>query len=385
MIEQEVYRRMEGLIQGMLKASGSVSEALLQVLIQENNRHKEDKLYDEGIGETSLKNMLRGLQRNNDELMTLSVNDEDAKEFKEILGKTDIKNYVMIDLATDDRKIVLFAQSDIEEVKKALNVFSAERGLISEIDPESFFVAAKEQNISALEGIDEVDLELIRYNARKNPFVYTVVDSKDGITVLYKQEDLANMQKTLNNVAFSLSGEQGPLVREQIEIRLKGRKEVNIAVEEAEREVIIIDKQNPKNYVHVTADDFTYYKNNKEITRIPRTEPGAIEAVYQKIEGLTEPVVISKNEFELNYAERKALLESKTAVYPTGYSAMNEDIENLNTKEHDSAARAYAEKFGLFDVENDSNSLEAILTQVVERQSESNRNKEDKSIDDIQL
>ena len=56
-----------------------------------------------------------------------------------------------------------------------------------------------------------------------------------------------------------------PLVRQQIEYKIKGRKEVNIALSDAEREFSIIDRKNPNNYLVATADDIVYYKNNKGV------------------------------------------------------------------------------------------------------------------------
>ena len=382
MIEEAVYNKMQNLMKGMLEASGNVGEAFLQVLIAIHNKNKEKNEY-KGISDVPLKELLKAV-RKGDNLMTLSVYDEDAKEFKDILEKTGISKFTMCDLTTDDRKILLFAQSDLEQVKKALSIFYAERGIMSEMEPDAFFTGSKDHNLSMVTGLDDVELEIIRYHSRTEPFPYTVVDTAEGISLLFREEDRKKIDSMLNKVSFALSGEQGPIVRQQVEIKLKGRQEVNIALEEAERESYIIDKKNPQNYIAVTAEDFTYYKNNKNIESIPRTEKGAPEAVYTRIESLTEPVVISKNEFALSGPEKRKLLESKTAVYPTGFSAMDEDIEKLNLKSHNQETKAYAEKFGIYSIDNEDNSLDTILSRIQQIQSESNRDQKDKSLDDIQ-
>lgn len=90
-----------------------------------------------------------------------------------------------------------------------------------------------------------------------------------------------------------------------------------------------------------------------------------MEATYQKLEGLTEPVILTKNEFELNPDERQKVLESKTNVYPTGYSALDPSIEVLNQEEHIKEVKAYAGKFAIAHIENDKdNSLDNILANI---------------------
>ena len=45
-----------------------------------------------------------------------------------------------------------------------------------------------------------------------------------------------------------LTGEHGPLVRQQLEYRIKGRQQVNIAIEDAEKEYYIV---NSKDFCHI--------------------------------------------------------------------------------------------------------------------------------------
>lgn len=363
MIEENVYRKMESLLNGMFKAGADVSAGLLEFLKEWNKTQKEDKLLKNGVGETSLRNLLKGLKEG-DQLKAMVIPDEEYDEFIKVLKNTKIKNFSSLDLSSDNCRTILFAESDTKEIVNALEAFSAQRNLQTEVDPEVFYLAAKESKITAIENIDEVELELLRYNARKNPFPYTVVDINGKPSILARSEDFEKVDTSLNRIASSLAGEQGSLIRKQIEYKIKGRQEVNIAIEDAEKESIIIDKKNPNNYIMITADDFVYYKSNKELTAISRKEPGAVDAVYQKLEGLTEPVVISKNEFELSYAERKAILDKKTAVYPVGYSAVDEDIEKMNQEATVDAINNYRSKFVITEVDNDERSLDSILEKV---------------------
>ena len=355
MVEEAVFNKLKDML--MRPFGVSVEELqtfLLKVL------EKMDKKFDD----TPITNLLNGAKKG-DYLKTIVVPDEEHDEFIEILKKTNIKNYVAADLTNDDAKMIIFAESDTQEVKKAIDVLKAERGLVSEIDIDSFLLAAKDTDIATAYNIDEAELECIRYHSREINFPYALTETENGPAIIFKEEDKEKVSEVLDKTAFNLSGEQGPLVRQQIEYKIKGRKEVNIALSDAEREFSIIDRKNPNNYLVATADDFVYYKNNKELNRISRKEPGAMEATYQKLEGLTEPVILTKNEFELNPDERQKVLESKTNVYPTGYSALDPSIEVLNQEEHIKEVKAYAGKFAIAHIENDKdNSLDNILANI---------------------
>lgn len=367
MVEEAVYNRL----MEMLKRPFGVSMEELQRTLLKVLDKMNDKFEDTPI------NNLLNRAKHGDPIKNMVIPDEEYDAFMEILKKTKIKNVVGCDFAYDDSKMIMFSDSDSKEVLKAINILKAQRGLISEMDVESFALATEDESLSAAFNIDEAELECIRYHSREIAFPYAVIETQDGPSIVFKENDTERVNEVLEKTAFNLSGEQGALVREQIEYKIKGRQEVNIALADAEREFTIVDRKHPENYFTATADDFIYYKNNKELSRVPRTESGAVEAAYQKLEGLTEPVLLKKNEFELNPDERQKVLDSKTNIYPTGYSAMDPVIEALNQEEHKTAAKSYAGKFEIASVNSGKdNSLDSILDSIEKKQVASHGGKE---------
>ena len=382
MIEENVYNKINKIISSMLEATGNVSEAFLQVLIAIRNNQKENSLFKK-MPDGALKEIYKKVKQG-DNLMVINVPDEDSAAFDKILKKNGVL-YDMSDLSTSDTKIVLFTESQEEKIKESIKMLYAEKGLLSEMDLNSFLSFSKNDKLSFLTNIDDVEIEILRHYTRSNPIAYTIThDDNNNAIIVFRTEDIENVKNALDKISQDLTSEQGPLIREQIEFRLKGKQEVNIALEEAERESYIVDKQNPKNYIAITADDYTYYKNNKNIESIPRTDKNIPEAVYTRIEALTEPVVLTKDEFFLSDREKLEVLKQKTAVYPTGYSAMTEDLEAQKTGMHLREARAYAEKYGIFAIDEKDNSLDTIFAKIEQAQSISNRNQEDRTKDDIQ-
>ena len=366
MVEQEVGRKVEELLRELLLTVVRETEKINELIKSDNKNAELRKLIEELGGNGFLDMMKRA--REGDPIKQIYVADEDFKEFSTLLKQTKIKDFEAMDMVGDNAKIFCFSESDTQEVQKALEALQAKRGLITEMDPEAFFLTTENEDICALTNFDDVELELIRHNARKTPFPYAIADVNGEPTLLLKTENLDGLNKALYNTSYALSGEQGALVRKQIEYRLKGRQEVNIAMEDAEREFIIVDKNNPNNYIQATSEDFIYYKNNKELERIPRSEQGASEVAYQRLEGLTQPVLLTYDEFKLPVSERNKLLEEKTAIYPTGYSAVNDEIESMNNLEHSAAAKEYNKKFNKDYIKNKDNSLDSILASIKENQ-----------------
>ncbi len=368
MVNEQVNQRMLSLLEGMASLTARQAEELLKLFLEKRDKEKEIKAFEKGKGEVPLRNMLDNIKQG-DSLNTVVIPDEDYNRMKELLQVSGIKNFAFADLVKDDAKMLLFNTSETDCVRKTIEAYKAERGLINEFNIDSFLMLAQDHSVSAIDNISPVELELLRYNTRKEPLPYAIVSEGETFTIAYYNKDTDNLKKILNNVSAALTGPNSDMIREQVEYRIKGKKEIGIAFEEAKKEAFIVDKMNPSNYLQLTAEDITYYKNNKEITRIPRTEPGATEAAYQKLEGLTEPVVLTKNEFELSPAEKKAVLNSKTSFYPTE-SKIEEDIEKLNLDQvqENAASKSYAEKFNVYAIDNQPESLDDIISQIKQTQ-----------------
>lgn len=342
-IQEDVVRNLRNLSKELsTMLLGKTDELTSKLLLLIYNNIQKDKTLNSS-GEKAIGEMLAAVQKG-EKLKNIVVPDEDVESLKPFLNKCGAL-YAIVDMKKDDAKMVIFLEKHSEKIQDALTLLSADRGLVNEVAPELFLKNTTDKEIG-IASLDKTELELFRHHAKASGLVFgaTVIDDK--VKLLYTLEDKDKFYNILAKVSWDLTGEKGPLIRQQIEYRLKGRKEVNIAIEQAEKEYYIVSGNSPKNYVKITSQDYSYYKNNKEVTTISRTEPDCREAVFTKVQSLSEPVVLTKEEFEMDDKERQALIDSKTNVYPLGYSAFDE-IEK-KYKENDKTIDIAAISFSQF-------------------------------------
>lgn len=341
-IQEDVVRNLRNLSKELsTMLLGKTDELTSKLLLLIYNNIQKDKTLNSS-GEKAIGEMLAAVQKG-EKLKNIVVPDEDVESLKPFLNKCGAL-YAIVDMKKDDAKMVIFLEKHSEKIQDALTLLSADRGLVNEVAPELFLKNTTDKEIG-IASLDKTELELFRHHAKASGLVFgaTVIDDK--VKLLYTLEDKDKFYNILAKVSWDLTGEKGPLIRQQIEYRLKGRKEVNIAIEQAEKEYYIVSGNSPKNYVKITSQDYSYYKNNKEVTTISRTEPDCREAVFTKVQSLSEPVVLTKEEFEMDDKERQALIDSKTNVYPLGYSAFDEIEKKYkeNDKTIDIAAISFSE------------------------------------------
>lgn len=110
------------------------------------------------------------------------------------------------------------------------------------------------------------------------------------LSVVCLAEDSHKLAGLMGYVAAAATSEHGARILEQVQFRIKGRQERNIAIDEAEKNQVIMDAENPRNMIKVTAKDYEFYKNNKIVEAIPRSGP--LNRVYDLVEGMSEAVIL---------------------------------------------------------------------------------------------
>lgn len=350
-VNKQVYEQTKNVTLQVAKITSAtiseISKVLLMILIEQAEKNKANKLLNQD-GEVALKELYDIVSKGKGALMNIKIPDEDIEKMKECMKKNEVL-FAVTDLKSDNAKMVLYLDRDSEHMKDAITMYQAQKGLINEISPDLFIKNYKNTNIGVIENVSAIDLELFRHYSKENNFLYAALPSDDGYKILYDNEFKAKIAETLENVSIDLTGAMGPLVKEQVEIRIKGRKAVNIAVEDAEKEYFIVNGKSPKNYVHLTADGFSYYKNNQAIVTMNRSNPEFMKSAYAAIEGLKEPIVLTKDEFNLPDKERWELLNAVNSIYPTDYSIDIDKIKgaSVGTPElnHLAEAKEYKNKF----------------------------------------
>lgn len=285
-------------------------------------------------GETKIEKLLTGVE-NGHSLKNINVPDEDLENFKPFMKQTGVL-WATIDLGNDDSKMVCFLDNDVEKMEMAMKLFQANRGLITELQPYEFMVGKEGKDIS-ITNLTAVELELFRHYAKADGAVFAVIPDGENYQVMYESKDKAKIANVLAKSNWDLTGEYGPLIREQVEIRLAGRQAINIAMADAEKEYYIVSGRNPKNYIHVTPKDFTYYKSGKQVAFSERANDEDMTSLKARVAGLSQPVVLTKEEYEMGNVDE--IVNSQTALFPAGYTSYNEvlaahkELEKISLKE----------------------------------------------------
>lgn len=281
----------------MLKQGGNFTKEFLLALI---NKQKE-------LGEpTDATAQMLAREKKGETIHSMLVADEDAAELVAYFKEKKIL-FSAIESPNDDTKVFMYMSGDSEKVADIVSLWQAERGLVSEITPKLFLDNFAKEGVGTLSGLDRVDLELFRRYAKENGLIYaaTEAEEKDRYVVIYDPKDKAVAEKTMGAVAWAFSGEAGALLREQMVIFMRNRQQLNRAFLEAEKEYYIVSGKNPEHYIHLTANDFTYYKNTKEVKNAERNREDFLDSGMRVVDGMAQPVLLTREEFEVYKSENE--------------------------------------------------------------------------------
>lgn len=293
----------------LAKGAAAVTGAVLAALIKQ----AELAGLKRGVGETSLKNILK-LTKSGDSARYILMSSQDAATMRSYLTdrKYGIKNFCFMNSAVSGQKMLIFNQSDEK------NILSARDDMINNIQhgtfvhKNQFFADMKDKEIYVVDGFSREASELMREISRRSKdFHYTAVKIDGKYALICSSKDRRILDEHMRTIAAIATSEQGAKIIHDMRVQLKGRQEVNITVEEAEKERVILDKNHTDTFVKVTAQDFAFYKANKEISRIPRTEDGALDRVYDCIAEFSEPCVLEPDDMQyLDTDRRKEILDN---------------------------------------------------------------------------
>lgn len=273
-----------------LKQGGNFCKEILVALINKQKQNGEPT----DITAQMLKRVEAG-----ESINTMSVAEEDAVELSRYLNEKGIL-YNVVDNFQDDSKFFMYMSNDAQKVIDIVSVWQAEKGLVSELNPELFLNNYAQDGVGTISGFDEVDLEVFRSFAKENGLVFssTPSDESNKYIVMYDPKNIDIVKKTMDSTVWALSGSAGILLREQMERYLKNRHAVNKTLLEAEKEFYVVSGTSPENYVHLTANDFVYYKNSKEVLTVERNDSEYVERGIRVFNGMSHPILLSREEYE---------------------------------------------------------------------------------------
>lgn len=329
-INSTVSQNMQNISLSAAKATAKtvsdVNKILLSLLLALAQKQKEEKLLN-GSGEVSLKKIYEAVNKG-ETLKSVCVSDEDYDLFKKHLTKQGVL-FATTDFNKDDSKMILFLSKDDYKVKNAISLMQSERGLITELTPELFCktISDNKEQMSVLKNIDKVELELFRHYALNNKLVFATVNNSENIKILFNKKDLEKVNDILKKISVDLTSSHTEMIREQIEYKLAGRQQINIAFEDVEKEFYVVDAKNPRNYLHINTEGMVYVKNGKEVAKVSRDRHDFLEQCYAKINSFSEPVLLTPEEFNLPIPQKKKTIEHKTAIFPNEYDLVKQEME----------------------------------------------------------
>lgn len=238
--------------------------------------------------------------QNGESINTMLVAEEDAVVFKRYLDEHKIL-YNVVENAGDDALAFMYMSNDAKKINDILLLFHADAGRISEIDTDLFLDNFASEGIGTLSGLDRADLEVFRNYAEKNHLVFssTKADDSNNYMIIYDPKDADKVKKTMASTIWAFSGERGERYKKQMVVYLKNRQTINRSLTEGEKEFYIVNAKSPEQYVFLTANDLTYYKNSKEILNVSRSSSDFLDRSLRTINGMALPVILSRDEFEL--------------------------------------------------------------------------------------
>lgn len=288
------------------------ANALIELALKKENYRA---LFRDG-GEATLKEFQKSLKAG-EGFSSIRIEDGMTEDYLKFLNSEHVLYMALNDMENGTHCIV-FRNRDLDKVNEIKNLAETKYYGKSEVDPK-LFLKINEDNDIGYTGAEfsAEEVELIRHFMKDNSAVYSVVtDEKGASMVLFDPKDKAALQNAIYSADWILRGNFGPLVRKQLQYRIKGRQQVALDLEDARKEFYVLSKNNPKNYMHVTEEEVTYYKNNKEIPgmTMKRDNANFLAHSWDLFEGISSPVVLQSAEFFENVYKRQEVVSDRETL-----------------------------------------------------------------------
>lgn len=258
--------------------------------------HLEITRLADTVGRISMDEMNKIAGRLSRKCVSFMVGDEDANEYEQLLRQHDTL-YARVDMGTDNFTSFLCLDKDSEVLSEVAEIMKARRGTRSEVPNQVYFSGLVPSLVGTVEKISDVELALIREQAKQAGLLFTVVGPKDDHTLVYDAANERTVRDILLHTAWDLTGADGARIRSHIQTRLEGIQTIRNAAKEYHGDLIVASGSNPSNHVLITADSFRIYKNGKTIKSVSRTNPEFEDECVRSCTALSKAVVLLPDEF----------------------------------------------------------------------------------------
>lgn len=301
LVDQTARAATTGLDVGkqLAQGAGVLTQKALEKLLKKSKEDKElHKLL--GVeGEITPAQMTELVKKLGLKSSTVRVANSDSQEYETLLRQNRVM-YAKMNIKDDNAKMFIFLNQDREKIQNVATILQANRGMVTEVKPDLYFNQLAPENVRLVDGLDRAEMELFRHYARYESLLFTAIRQGDKYSVVFENKDEPKARKALLHVGWDLTGFNGARNREQIEYRLKGRTAVNIAIETGERDVYVVSKNRPQDYIAITDEDLSIYKQGKKLSTVSRSHPDFYTRCMSALEGMEGGVILTENQFRTN-------------------------------------------------------------------------------------
>lgn len=243
---------------------------------------KEMEKLNELSGRISLNEMNTYIEKLGLKSSTVRIAATDVEEYEQLLQREGVL-YAKVDIKNDNASMIMFLDRDRERIEKVTQILQARRNMVTEVRPDMFVQDLAPENVRTLSGLDAVEVELFRHYARQEGILFTIIQNKEtnNNMVAFRPEDIDKVRRVILHTGWDLTGANGARNREQISFRLSGRTALQKSIQAAEREVYIVSKAEPRNYVKISAEDMEVYKRGQLVSTVSRAERSPADFMIQ--------------------------------------------------------------------------------------------------------
>lgn len=276
---------------------GAMTESAVNQLLKNRKEKNRIEQLRKLKGEITIPSMNELIYHLGMKSHTTRVANSDVKDFDELLRKQQIV-FAKMSCKSDNTMMYVYLDRDQKEVDAAITALYAHRGQVQELQPDLYFSNMAPDDVRTINGLDAVELALFRHYARQQNLLFTVLNRGEKNLVVYDQKDRAKANKALGYMSWDLTGANGAKYRKQVEYHLEGHNKIHMCIEEAERELYIVSRHNPSNFIRLTSADYTLYKDGQPVATYDRAlTPDFETKVMAACEGLRNPMVLDVDDF----------------------------------------------------------------------------------------
>lgn len=208
-----------------------------------------------------------------------------------------------------EQEIIIIRDKDKTTAEKAVERFNMLKGIGIEMPADKFAEYNLGKDISTIQGLDEITLELFKRHAKEEKLTFSVQQNetekcKWDIYVMQKDKDACD--KLLKKAVWELSGDNGKKLAFDIESYIRNRDDFDAKLRPNKGETLyVVDNKNPTNFISVTRDGYSTHSitldNNGNLTDVH----SPIKPAYNRcnlldlVSSLHKPVILFSDEYKL--------------------------------------------------------------------------------------